>query len=326
MHTEFTENAKVSVIIPTLNAGAAFQGLLWQLQNQSLPPHEIIVVDSESSDGTVELAQKAGAKVLRILRTEFDHGGTRNFAASQASGNIFVFMTQDVMPANDRLLQELVSPLMADEQTAYAYARQIAYPDANLIERLARENNYPLQATVKRKDDIERLGLKAFFCSNVCSAIHREVFNDMGRFPAPVIFNEDLFMAAKCMLDGGYQIAYAAEAAVYHSHNYTIKQQFKRFFDNGVSMRHNEWITKYSAVGRAGSNLVRTQLKGIASARKWGLVPRLIAESAAKLIGYKLGLNYKRLPLGLRRRFSMHKLIWTHIEASRPSSTNSNNF
>ncbi|WP_238327696.1 glycosyltransferase family 2 protein [Paenibacillus gorillae] len=325
MHTEFTEMAKVSVIIPTLNAGAAFQQLLRQLQNQSLPPYEIIVIDSESTDGTAELAQEAGAKVLRILRTEFDHGGTRNFAASQASGNIFVFMTQDAMPANGQLLQELVAPLMADEQTVYAYARQIAYPDANLIERLARENNYPRQAAVKRSQDIERLGLKAFFCSNVCSAIRRDVFNDMGRFPAPVIFNEDLFMAAKCMLDGGYQIAYAAEASVYHSHNYTIKQQFKRFFDNGVSMRHNEWITKYSSVGRAGSSLVRTQLKGIAAAHKWGLVPRLIAESAAKLIGYKLGLHYKRLPHGLRRRFSMHKLIWTHIEASSPSVMNSRN-
>ncbi|MFX3632150.1 MAG: glycosyltransferase family 2 protein [Candidatus Pristimantibacillus sp.] len=316
MHIELRENCRISVIIPTLNAGSEFAGLLERLHKQTLLPHEIIIIDSASDDGTVELARSAGAKVLNVLRSEFDHGGTRNMAAGQASGNILVFMTQDALPYNEFLLQALVEPLLTDEQTAYAYARQIAYPDANAIERLAREVNYPLQSSVKSREDVPNLGIKTFFCSNVCSAIRRDIFNDMGRFTAPVIFNEDLFMAAKCILDGGYKVAYAAEASVYHSHQYSVKQQFKRYFDNGVSMRLNEWITQYSAVGKAGSNLVRTQLNGLIKQRQWVLIPRLIIESAAKLLGYKLGLNYRKLPVSLRLRFSMHRLIWTHLDSN----------
>lgn len=314
MLTDPNETRKVSVIIPTLNAGAAFAELLRLLRAQTLLPYEIIVIDSSSNDDTAEIARRAGAKVLTVLRSEFDHGGTRNLAASQATGDILLFMTQDALPCNEQLIKQLLAPFDQDEHIVYAYARQVAYPEANTIERLAREHNYPNRSRIKSQQDIEQMGLKAFFCSNVCAAIRRSTFHDMGRFAAPVIFNEDLFMSATCMLRG-YKIAYTAEAMVYHSHDYSASQQFKRYFDNGVSMRSNEWITPYSSVGKAGSGLVRLQLQGLLAEGQWYLVPKLVIDSAAKLLGYKLGLSYRRLPMFLRRRFSMHQLIWTHIEA-----------
>lgn len=320
MLTNSESASRVSVIIPTLNAGPELTELLERLQRQSVPPYEIIVIDSCSVDGTQERASKAGVRLLNVERSDFDHGGTRNHAALQASGDILLFMTQDALPYDDKLIEELTRPLMTDDSIVYGYARQLPRPDANVLERLARRYNYPAKSQVKAYEDIEQMGIKTFFCSNVCSAIKRDTFEAMGRFQEPVIFNEDLFMAAKCILTG-YKVAYCAEAAVYHSHDYSIQQQFKRYFDNGISMRCNTWITPYSAVGKAGSNLVKLQLKELHVNRQWQLIPRLVAESAAKLVGYKLGMHYRRLPSFITRRLSMHHLILTHIENNSTGAT-----
>lgn len=315
MHTDIGSSPKVSVIIPTLNAGAELEELLERLQRQTVSPHEIIIIDSMSNDGTPERAYKSGARVLTVERSEFDHGGTRNRAAANAKGDILMFMTQDALPFDNLLIEQLTKPLLSHEKVVYAYARQRSRPEANVLERLARQYNYPEQSEIKAYEHIGALGIKTFFCSNVCSAIKRKTFEEMGRFQEPVIFNEDLFMAAKCILSG-HSVAYSAEAIVYHSHDYSIAQQFRRYFDNGVSMKCNTWITPYSAVGKAGSKLVKLQLKELHRARQWKLIPRLLAESAAKLIGYKLGLHYHRLPSFINRRFSMHRLILTHMERS----------
>lgn len=321
--SDSSDSCRVSVIIPTLNAGSMLSLLLERLQNQTLKPCEIIVIDSESEDGTAGRAREAGALVKMVKRSEFDHGGTRNRAAAEAKGDILLFMTQDAMPDDLRLIEELVKPLRVPQsgtsaaansnKVAYCYARQLPHSEADVLERLARLHNYPEQSHIRSYEQIEEFGIKTFFCSNVCSAIRREVFEQMGRFQEPVIFNEDLFMAAKCILSG-YRVAYCAEARVIHSHNYTAAQQFKRYFDNGVSMRLNEWIRPYSAVGAAGSKLVRLQLKGLAEKRQWHRIPGLIMESAAKLLGFKLGLHYTSLPKPVIRRISMHPLIWSQLE------------
>jgi len=311
-----TDHIKVSVIIPTLNAGRQFSKLLAMLQQQSIKPHEIIVADSCSDDDTLSYAQQAGAVILSIDRSEFDHGGTRNLAASYATGNILLFMTQDVLPVDRFLIERLIAPLtedIEDNGVAYCYARQLSDASGHPLEKLARASNYPEQSVVKGYEQIDQLGIKTFFCSNACSAIRREVFEELGGFQSPAIFNEDLFMAARCILQG-MKIAYCADAQVYHTHDYSIKQQFQRFFDNGVSMRCNPWILPYTAVGKAGSSLVLHQVQGLIKQGKWYIIPRLFVESAAKLLGYKLGKSFPSLPASICRRFSMHKRIWEQIE------------
>lgn len=304
---------RISVIIPTYNAGPVFEELLSRLQCQTLLPHEIIVIDSSSSDRTVSLAKRMGARVFTILQSEFDHGGTRNYAAGLAEGDIFVFMTQDAMPDNEHMLQELVRPFQ-DAQTSCAYARQLPRPQENILEKLSRGFNYPDQAMTKNKSDIARLGIKTFFCSNVCAAVRRETFYEVGRFPEPVIFNEDMFLAAKCILSG-YSIAYAADSRVIHSHDYTLVQQFRRFFDNGVSIRNSDWLSEYTAVGKEGSRLIRSQIQALHKQRAWLWIPKLIAESAAKLVGFQLGKRYELLPKSLRVKFSMHRKMWDKLNS-----------
>jgi len=304
---------RVSVIIPTYNAGPDLEELLDRLFRQTLPPHEVIVIDSSSSDDTAERAAAAGAKVVVIPQSEFDHGGTRNRAADLAAGDVLLFMTQDAMPADASLLEALTISL-AEERTACAYARQIPKRDASPLERISRSFNYPDESAMKDRSDLPRMGLKTFFCSNVCAAVRRDVFQELGRFDAPVIFNEDLFFAAKAIL-AGYRVAYVAEARVEHSHNYTLAQQFRRFFDNGISMRSHDWIFDYAAVGREGSRLVGRQVRTLLREGKGYLLPRLLADNAAKLLGFQLGKRYRQLPAWLCARFSMHRRIWDKLHA-----------
>jgi rhamnosyltransferase len=231
-----------------------------------------------------------------------------------------MFMTQDAMPCDNQLIEQLTKGLSDtdgdDGRPVMAYARQLPREDASMLEKLSREHNYPGQSHIREILDVEQYGVKTFFCSNVCSAIPKAVFEKLGKFQEPVMFNEDLFMAAKCILSG-LRVAYRAEARVIHSHNYSLRQQFNRFFDNGISMRMNQWITKYSSVGAAGSSLVKKQAKGLMASGHIHQLPRLVIESAVKLAGYKLGLHYHKLPGSIVRRISMHPHIWHHINSQQ---------
>ncbi|QHW31537.1 glycosyltransferase family 2 protein [Paenibacillus rhizovicinus] len=306
---------RVSVIIPTYNAGPEFERLLRRLQSQSQPPYEIIVIDSASTDGTAETARRVGVRVIPIAKANFDHGGTRNAAAKQSKGDTLLFMTQDAYPDDDYLIERLIEALYAEEDTACAYARQIAREDADGLERMARENNYPPVSIRKQRSDLPRLGIKTFFCSNVCAAYKKTIFDELGQFDAPVLFNEDLFFAARCVLNR-YAVRYVAEARVIHSHHYTVMQQFRRYFDNGVSMRDNEWVYPYASVGKAGSSLVRQQLQFLIRSRRWLWIPKLVADAGAKLLGFQLGKRYRKLPPKLCVRFSMHRGIWAKLNAA----------
>lgn len=316
---------KVSVIIPTLNAGASFSSLLDSLINQSLKPDEIIIIDSESTDDTATVAIQHGASVIPVNRKDFDHGGTRNIAANHASGDVLVFMTQDVIPYNQFVIEKLVDPFISypseQGEIAYCYARQMANEaTGHIFEKLAREVNYPSISSVKGYEDIPHLGIKTFFCSNACAAIRKDLFMEQGGFTSPTIFNEDMFMAARLVISGK-RIAYCAEAIVYHTHHYTVKQQFKRYFDNGLSMRTQQWILPYAKATKAGSGLVKRQLSGLFKAKKLYLVPLLVIESAAKFIGYKLGMNVHRIPKAVARKLSMHTLIFEQIYIEQSSQS-----
>ncbi|MBF0320592.1 MAG: glycosyltransferase [Nitrospirae bacterium] len=212
-------SASISVIIPTLNAAVTLEAIVGALTAQASPVKEIIVIDSASVDGTAALAGTLGCKVLTIAREEFNHGLTRNVAAQAATGDVLIFMTQDALPANDRLTAELLVPLK-DPRTAASYARQIAAEDAAPIERFSREFNYPNVPIVKSLDILDERGIKTFFFSNVCSAIKRDIFIELGGFQ-PAIMNEDMLFSSRLILSG-YKVAYWPEAAVVHSHNYSF--------------------------------------------------------------------------------------------------------
>jgi rhamnosyltransferase len=306
---------RISVIIPTLNAAPFISKVLISLKRQSKQPYEIIVIDSSSDDNTLDIVSLMDVKVISVKRETFDHGGTRNLAASQAGGDILVFMTQDAVPSDDHFLENLIQPFENAEVVA-AYGRQVALANANVLERIAREVNYPLESMTKSIADIKRLGIKTFFFTNVCSAIRSNVFREIGGFPEPVVSNEDMILAAKCILTG-YSIAYAAEARVDHSHDYNLRQVFGRYFDIGGSLRLHRWILDYTSAEGEGTRLLRLQLRQLLKPRMWRWVPRWVGENVAKYLGYRLGLIYPIIPPMIRRKCSMHPFFWERIEGSK---------
>lgn len=279
---------RVSIIIPTLNASIYLEKLLSMLQIQEVKPLEIIIIDSSSEDNTIDVAKGFGAKTVVIPRHAFNHGKTRNIAAAEANGEILIFMTQDAMPLNEKLLSNLIAPLQMS-YIAATFGRHIPRSDASPLEVTARRFNYPDTASIKGIDDIKKFGIKTFFFSNVCSAIKKELFFKVGMFPEDIKINEDMLISAKLIVNG-YKVAYVPDARVIHSHDYSLFRQFKRYFNIGSSLKRNRWILKYRRAEGEGISLVKEQVGYVISQHKYIWIPYIFLESMTKYIGYRIGL------------------------------------
>jgi rhamnosyltransferase len=299
----------VSVIIPTLNAAPFLEAQLEALRSQTVAPDEIIVIDSDSSDATRDIAKRLECTVIEIKRPEFNHGGTRNRAAREASGDYLVFMTQDALPVNRDFLRKLIEPLQLGQAEA-AYARQIAYPHATPPERLARNLNYPSTSHITTKADIPRQGLKAFFFSNVASVISKSAFDSVDGFPTETIMNEDMLICSK-LLKTDRSVAYVAEAMVFHSHNYRLTQQFKRNFDIGAFISEKGAILGDTRAGKSGIGFAYTQVRTLFRDREFRWIPAALIELGVRFLGFRIGRRQYSLPIAVKRRLSMHAFYWT---------------
>lgn len=246
----------ITVIIPTLNAEKEIGGLIESLRVQTLKPEQIIVVDSQSDDRTVAICDKyENVKVIPILRKDFDHGGTRDMAIRNCESEFVVLLTQDAMPQNPAFLERLVEPFK-DPGVAAVTGRHLPRTDATRMEKLVRRFNYPAESHVRSREDLERMGIKTYFFSDVCSAYRRDTYLELGGFEHPVKTNEDMFFAAKA-IQNGYKIAYAADAAVIHSHNLTLKEQYRRNYALGIEMQRHKHLLGPVSQESEGIKLVK---------------------------------------------------------------------
>ncbi len=289
----------IDVIIPTYKPDERLFELIASLKDQSTPPNRIVIINTEQKYLQNLLRGKryenAGKlfEVINISSREFDHGGTRNEGAKGSSADLLLFMTQDALPADKKMMENLSAPF-SDPLVAASYARQIPKKDASLGERFSRGYNYPETGFVKSIADKDRLGIKTYFCSNACAMYKRDVFEKLGRFPKGMIFNEDMVFA-HTLMQNGYRVAYAADACVYHSHNYTNMQQFRRNFDLAVSQAmHPEVFSDVSSESE-GKSYVKEAFSFFKKEKKpLYFVPFAIA-CAYRFAGYRLGKNYKHL-------------------------------
>jgi rhamnosyltransferase len=301
---------QVALVIPTLNGGENFLKVLAGLRGQSLLPRTLLVIDSGSVDDTVPQALAYGARVHKIRAAEFNHGTTRELGRQLIEADCYLYLTQDAVPAHPHLLANLVKPLAENHDVALVYGRQLPWPDASPLEAFNRGFNYPDSPRLKQKADRVRLRLKTVFCSNVCAAYRSSALEAVGGF-APVIMCEDQHVAAR-MIAAGYSIYYAAEALVYHSHNFSMRQEFKRYFDAGVFFgSHEPWIVDYfgTATGE-GRRLFRAGRRFLIRAGKAHLVPYLMLSLFNKLVGYQLGSRERLLPRSLKSRLSLQQNYW----------------
>lgn len=307
---ESMENIKVDVIIPVYHPGKEFSVLLERLTEQTVVIHRIIAMNTEENYWNKELEQKYPLlEVHHLKKSEFDHGGTRAWAAELSDAEIMVFMTQDAVPADRNLIENLVKALEKEKMIAAAYARQLPNEMCSFAERYTRSFNYPEKSYVRTQRDLSLYGIKTFFCSNVCAAYKKEIYQELGGFVRKTIFNEDMIYAGK-LIQMGYGIAYAADAKVIHSHNYSCMQQFHRNFDLGVSQaEHPEIFAGVPSEGE-GIKLVKKTIKYLIQKRKIWLIPGVILQSGCKYAGYLSGKNYRKLPRKMILWCTMNREYW----------------
>lgn len=305
---------KVDVIIPVYKPDRRFLTMIEKLQAQTVPVNRIILMNTEQKYldrllyGTTLERENHNITVKHLSKREFDHGRTRNQGVKLSDADVFVMMTQDAMPADEYLVERLLESLRG-EKVAAAYARQLPGRDSSEAERYTRRFNYPEQSRVKTKEDLSELGVKTFFCSNVCAAYRRGIFDQLGGFVNRAIFNEDMLFAAKAV-EAGFCIAYAAQAKVYHSHNYTYRQQFRRNFDLGVSQAdHPEVFAAYPSESE-GIRLVKSTVAHLKKKGMWNKIPDVIIQSGFKYMGYLMGKRYRRLPVRLVMVCSSNREYW----------------
>lgn len=308
------KKTEADVIIPVYKPEKNFLKLLDMLCRQKQYLRRIIIINTEKKcfDERIseqELLQKYDNLLIQhISKEEFDHGGTRNYGVSLSDSPYFIILTDDCIPKDDNLLQNLLSPFQ-DPQIAISYGRQLPGSDCGVLEAFTRNFNYPEVSRVKYAEDIPDMGIKAFFASNVCAAYRREIFDVLGGFVARTIFNEDMIYARR-VLDRGFGIAYAADAQVMHSHNYSGLQQFHRNFDLGVSHAQYPEIFDGITAESEGIRLIRKTCRYlIQKGRPW-LIIKLFWQSAWKYAGYFLGKRYRKLPKSIAIACSMNKDYW----------------
>lgn len=307
------EDGFVDVIIPVYRPDEKLPKLIEKLNRQTVSPKHVFFMHTLTGTGedkrVREILERAEHGVITsIERSEFDHGGTRNRAAAMSEAEFMLFLTQDVIPEDEHLIEILLNE-MRRESVAIAYGRQLPGRKVGIIEQYTRNYNYPKQSHIKSKQDLTRLGIKTFFCSNACAMYRHSVYDELGGFVLHTIFNEDMIMAAS-VIRSGYEISYAAEAEVEHAHRYTYRQQFSRNFDLAVSQRQYREVFDGIRSESEGIRLVKQTAAFLLRKGKWYLLPDLVLQSGFKYMGYFLGKRYDRLPGKLVRRLSMNKAYW----------------
>lgn len=296
----------VGVAILTLNAEKLLPSCLPPILACSLKP-KIIIIDSSSSDHTVQIARKMGVNTVVIPQNEFNHGLTREAARKLLDTDIVVMMTPDAFAESSSVLNDLVEPLMQG-RASLSYARQIPHRGACILESFPRQFNYPAESQIRSIADVDVYGAYTFFCSDSCAAYLNSALDQIGGFQE-TLFGEDTLAAAKLLL-AGHKIAYQAHAVVRHSHRYTLKQEFKRHFDIGIFRKQNQALfDQAGSVNSRGKNYAKMLFLDVWKKEK-KLIYYAFIQTVTKWIGYQIGFRSLKAPLWWKRALSSQPSYW----------------
>ncbi len=306
----------VDVLIPTYKPGEEFIKLVDLLLKQTISIGKIIIMNTEERyfEGLKmeypAIDQISELEVHHVSQKEFDHGGTRHKGMLYSKADICICMTQDAVPYDTHLVEHLIAPLL-DGKAAVSYARQLPKSDAGPLEQFSRSFNYPPESKCKSAADIETMGIKAFFCSDVCAAYNRNIYMKLGGFIRHTIFNEDMIFAAGAM-KAGYHVCYAAEAKVLHSHDFGFIQQLRRNFDLGVSQAEHPEVFEGISSEKEGKRMIMAACRHFIHIGKPLEIIHLVTQSGAKYIGYFLGKRYQKLPKSWIKRITTNPGYWVN--------------
>ena len=301
---------KSVVIIPIYRPDDKFKELLSMLKQQKEASFDVYIVDSGSrAEDYLNELDGLSYTIVKTTPQNFNHGGTRQAAAEACKDyQYLIYMTQDAIPVNEFTLHNLLKAF-ENPKVGCAYGRQLPHENATILAARARAFNYPAESRLKGTADTPELGIKVSFISDTFAAYRPDALKEIGGFPSDVILGEDTYVASKMVL-AGWLNAYMADAQVYHSHNYTIMQEFRRYFDTGVFHARESWIQQ--SFGKAegeGKKFVIDELRYLAK-NKPLLVFSTILRDGFKLLGYKLGLHEKLIPTSIKKQCSMTSKYW----------------
>lgn len=300
----------VGIAIFTLNSAHHLLNCITPLRNSPLKP-KILIVDSSSTDGTVETAARLGVETHVIPKEEFNHGTTREKARRLLNTDIVVMLTPDAYAIDPDVLGILIKPII-EKKASVAYARQIPHEGADFLEAFPRHFNYPAQSHIRGIENLEEHGVYTFFCSDSCAAYSNKALDEIGSFQ-PVLLGEDTVAAAQ-LLRKGHKIAYVAEAIVRHSHRYTLWQEFCRYFDTGLARQeYRDIFEGAGSDGKRGRAYVAEMLKFLIKQKPF-LIPYAIMHCAVKWLGYKIGKSSLSAPTYFKKALSSQKSYWNSLE------------
>lgn len=302
--------ATVSVVIPSYRPGELFSRQQRMLQRQNYPIEKIVIVNTDRSlfqDNL--LPDNQNIHVTHIEKKDFDHAGTRNLGVSFTDSDYVLLMTDDAIPKDEMMISEMVLALDENPLAGAVYGRQLPTEDSSEDEKISRSFNYPDESFVKSIGDLKILKIKTYFQSNVCCMYRRSVFEELGGFETPAIFNEDMVFCC-AMLKAGYESVYCSKAQVYHAHHYSGLQQLKRNFDLGVSQALHPEVFSDTASEGEGLRMVRSAFKKLREEKKQLLIPQYVWITGCKYIGYTLGKHFRLIPKQLIKVLTMNPVFW----------------
>ena len=302
----------ISVVIPVKNGGFDLARCLGAIRAQAVDvPVEILVVDSGSTDDSVIVARAHEAEVTEIPAHEFSHGASRNLGAAQARGEHLVFISQDAYPIATDWLARLTAPLREDSGVAGVYGRQLPPEGATPPEEYFLDFLYGPLARRQAVGSASELSMETTLFSNVNAAMPRNIWA-ANPFVEDIVMSEDQEWSRRMLLQG-YALAYVPEAAVRHSHNYTLRAAFRRFFDSGASAeraymageRHSQDVLRRQAIEYA-----RGEVRWLGKTDRLRWLPYAAVYEATKMLGLIAGTHHDRIPLVLKRRLSGMPGYW----------------
>ncbi|WP_196048925.1 glycosyltransferase [Clostridium saudiense] len=304
---------KVSIVCPLYNASEYIENLNSNILRQDMSEIDeldIIYILTKSKDNSKELLDENELNYVEIDSSEFSHSLTREKFGKRLECDILVFISQDIIMKDNKWLINLVRPIMTEEVQA-SFSRQICKYEN--IEKYTRENNYPDESRVVSKKDIDQYGLLTFFYSDASSAIRKSVYDELNAYDnKDLIINEDMYIAHKIILSG-YKIKYCADSQVYHSHDFTLKQLYQRYFDTGVFFSQNSKLKDYGS-NESGFSLAKYVFKRAKQDRNIKVLFNILPNFGARFIGKVLGEHYQKLPKKFVINSSSASYYWKRKE------------
>ena len=276
----------VEIICPLYNAQMYIKKLDNSLKNQkNVSIKKISYLLTKSNDNTEQILKNISAQYSIEKKEKFSHSLSREKIAMKSDADILVFITQDIEIKNSDWLEKLIKPIINNEADA-TFSRQIS--KYNNIEKYTREKNYPEKSYIVDKNSLQTIGMRAFFFSDAASAIRTIIFKDLNGYDGKNLpTNEDQYIAYKLIMNK-YKIKYCADSIVYHSHNFTLKQLYKRYYDTGVFFKQNTYLDEYGT-NKAGGELAKYILKRAIQDKNIKVILEFLPNMIVRFWGMKVG-------------------------------------